>query len=363
MMLGAGMRGLRYGYTTGACAAAAAKAATLALLAQKTVGEIEVDLPGGGKAGFVVKSCVFDRWSAVCSVIKDAGDDPDVTDGAEVIAEVKRGDAVGIIITGGEGVGTVTKPGLEVPVGMPAINPVPRRMIEQAVVQAARACGAEPVGFEVVVSVKDGEVLAKRTLNRRLGIVGGISILGTTGIVVPYSPDAYMACIAQAIDVAAACGGRHVVLTTGRRSEQFAQAHLRLPEECFIQAGDFIGYALRQCVEKGICTVTVWGMAGKLGKIAAGHLYTNVSDSRVDMGFLVGVAERCGLTGAGRDALRGVVTANQLQRMLPEHVRRRFCDEICRLAAESCRREVGGGLSVHCIMSDYQGVILGEFHG
>ncbi len=218
---------LRSGYTTGACAAAAAKAATISLLKQRIVTRVGLDLPGAKRASFAVRRCVLDASQASCSVIKDAGDDPDVTDGAEIRATVSWREEPGIGIAGGEGVGVVTKPGLEIPVGAAAINPVPRQMIASAVGEAA-GTRLDGRGLSVVISVLDGEKLGRRTLNRRLGIVGGISIIGTTGIVIPYSVSAYTACISRALDVAVACGCRQAVLTTGRRSEKFAQVELAL---------------------------------------------------------------------------------------------------------------------------------------
>jgi len=360
-MIQAKGKNLHSGYTTGACAAAAAKAAVLALLYQEKVIQTEIALPGGGRASFDIKSCILDNNQAYCSVIKDAGDDPDVTDGAEIGATVIRKDEPGVKIIGGQGVGIVTKPGLEIPVGMSAINPVPRQMIERSVTEVIQNCH-EIRGLDVVVAVNGGEELAKRTLNPRLGIIGGISIIGTTGIVIPYSMDAYKATISQSIDIAVACGRTDIVLTTGRRSEKFAQNKIALPEECFIQMGDFIGYALERCAAKNIGSVTIWGMVGKISKIAAGHLYTNISDSQVDIGFLVGVAAACGLPQEKLDELKGAVTANHLRRMLPEPYERKFCDKLCRLAAEKCLEKAGSKLEVSCIMSDYNGKVLGKSH-
>jgi cobalt-precorrin-5B (C1)-methyltransferase len=349
---------LRSGYTTGACAAAAAQAATIALLKQKAINRVQVALPNA-QANFKVKQYAFDRTQASCSVIKDAGDDPDITNGVEIWATARWKGEPGIDIRGGKGVGVVTKPGLEIPVGLAAINPVPRQMIEHSVREAA---GSElkGKGIQVVISVPGGEKLAKKTLNPRLGIIKGISILGTTGIVIPYSVNAYKACISQALDVAVACGCRQVVLTTGRRSEKFAQSELALAEECFVQAGDFIGYSLKQCAKRSFQKVTIWGMTGKLSKLAAGHLYTNVSDSKVDIGFLAEVASGCGVPDKMVKALRAAVTANHFRKMLPPEHTRKFCDQLCRLAAKKCREEVGEKLEVECIMTSYDGIILGR---
>jgi cobalt-precorrin-5B (C1)-methyltransferase len=350
---------LRSGFTTGACAAAAAQAATIALLRQEAVSQVRTDLPDGKQASFKVNRCLFDRTQASCSVIKDAGDDPDVTHGAEIWATVSWKDEPGITITGGKGVGVVTKPGLEISVGTAAINPVPQRMIERSVREAAGS-KLDGRGIQVVISVPAGDKLARRTLNPRLGIVKGISILGTSGVVIPYSVSAYQACISQSLDVALACGCTQVVLTTGRRSEKFAQGELALAEECFVQAGDFIGYSLRECARRSFQKITIWGMTGKLSKLAAGHLYTNVSDSKIDIDFLAEVAAGCGAPDKIIKTLRTAVTANHFRRMLPPEHAPKFCDQICLLAARKCRQGAGGKLEVECIMSSYDGIILGR---
>jgi cobalt-precorrin-5B (C1)-methyltransferase len=350
---------LRSGYTTGACAAAAAKAATISLFKQQVVKRVQLDLPGAKRASFKVNHCAFDFIQAACSVIKDAGDDPDVTHGAEIWAAVSWEEETGISIDGGKGVGVVTKPGLEIPVGAAAINPVPRQMITNSVSKAASS-RLDGKGLRVVISVPGGEKLARRTLNQRLGIVGGISILGTTGIVIPYSISAYTACISQSLDVALACGCREAVLTTGRRSEKFAQGELALPEECFVQAGDFIGYGLKECAHKGLTKATIWGMIGKISKLAAGHLYTNVSDSRVDISLLAEVATSCGVPDETVTVLREAVTATHFRRMLPPEHAREFCDKLCLLAAKKCRESVSKRLEVECIMTDSEGVIMGR---
>ncbi|MBL7209106.1 MAG: cobalt-precorrin-5B (C(1))-methyltransferase [Dehalococcoidia bacterium] len=352
---------LRCGYTTGACAAAAAKAATISLLEQRGVEQVEIDLPHSGKANFRMEKFAFNSLQASCSVIKDAGDDPDVTNGAEICATVSWRTEPGIAIDGGEGVGLVTKPGLEIPIGMAAINQVPRQMIASSVGEEVARSKLDGKGIQVTISVKGGKELAKRTLNSRLGIMGGISILGTTGIVIPYSVNAYTTCISQALDIAMACGYREVVLTTGRRSEKFAQRELvSLAEECFIQCGDFIGYTLQECAKRGMAKVVIWGMVGKISKLAAGHLYTNVSNSRVDINFMSEVAASCGVPRQTVKVLQEAVTANHFRRMLPAVYSRQFCDGLCQLAVRECRGSVGGKLEVECIISDYEGTILGR---
>src|SRR5919109_4298722 len=206
-------QGLRSGYTTGSCATAGAKAAALAIVRRRLVDEVEITLPRGERVRFTLRSCRrLSESSAECSVIKDAGDDPDVTHGAEIFTKVDLEPPPGLRYRAGKGVGTVTKPGLELAVGEPAINPMPRRMIRQALEEVLGEAW-DRVGATVTITIPNGEVLAKETLNGRLGILGGLSILGTTGIVVPYSHAAFKVSILKAIRVARVNGCTHLVLT------------------------------------------------------------------------------------------------------------------------------------------------------
>ena len=347
-------KALRSGFTTGACAAAAAKGAILTLLNQKRMKEVQITLPRGEKVMFALNKCEFDNLQAGCSVIKDAGDDPDVTDRALISAEVAWTEGKGLAIEGGKGVGVVTKPGLPLPVGVAAINPVPRRMITQSVEEVVKLDGQ---GLKVVISVPQGEELARKTLNSRLGIVGGISILGTTGIVVPYSEEAFTASISQALDVALACGWQEVVLTTGRQSEQHARESLSLSEESFIQVGDFMGYALKECAGKGIARVTIWGMIGKLSKLAQGHFYTHVSSVEIDTGFLTEVAQGCGVSYPPE-----AVNAHQFLNLLPKDHVAQFCSKLCYFSARQCSKHAEGKFTLECVMTDRQGKVLGTAH-
>ncbi|HEU4730727.1 MAG TPA: cobalt-precorrin-5B (C(1))-methyltransferase, partial [Kofleriaceae bacterium] len=254
-------RGLRTGFTTGACAAAAAKAAARYLVRGAPLVEIETTLPNRTHVTFALHRCERAGARAICSIIKDAGDDPDCTHGAELVAEVELRDEPGVEIRGGAGVATVTRPGLGLVVGEPAINPVPRRNITEMVEQELAA--AERRGAIVTISVPGGEDMAKNTTNARLGLLGGISILGTTGIVQPYSTAAFRASVVQEIEVAAAAGLGTLVLTTGGKSEAYAQRlHPALPEAAFIQVGDFIGVGIKHCARRRISRVIVVGMIG-----------------------------------------------------------------------------------------------------
>jgi cobalt-precorrin-5B (C1)-methyltransferase len=298
-------KALRTGWTTGTCASAAAKAAAEALVTGVAPEVVEVALPSGRRVTFAVDSCLVGEGRAEAVVVKDAGDDPDVTDGAHLTATVSWRDEPGIELDGGVGVGVVTRPGLGLRLGGPAINPVPRRMIEQAVGESV-----DPTtrGVRVVISVPEGEKMARKTTNKRLGILGGISILGTTGIVRPFSTASWRASVEQAVSVMAAQGERTLVLCTGGRTEQGATKLLpKLPDVCFVEVGDFTGAALRRAVEKGIPQVVFVGMAGKLTKLASGVLMTHYTRSKVDTALLGEITT--GVGGPGDLAAR-VAEAN-----------------------------------------------------
>ena len=290
-------RGNRTGFTTGACAAAAAKAATMALVTGEPPSEIECRLPNGQIVRFPVHEARFlDADACRAVVVKDAGDDPDATHGAHLTVEVRRlpGRAGVIELRGGEGVGVVTKPGLGLEVGGPAINPVPRRNITENV-QAAAGELLRTDGLEVRVSVPGGEEMAKKTLNARLGILGGISILGTTGIVRPYSTAAFRASVIQAIDVAANQGQTCVVFTTGGRTEKCAmRAFPDLDEACFVQMGDFVKAAFTTAVKQGMQHIIVGAMVGKLTKIAQGLSVTHAWREEVDRELIAAAAAEVG---------------------------------------------------------------------
>lgn len=356
---------LRTGFTTGSCAAAAAKAATLLLLGRAPLEEVDIPLPTGRRVTFRLHRAEMEGGAATCGVIKDGGDDPDVTHGAEIRATVSWVEEPGIHLEGGVGVGRVTKPGLGIPVGGPAINPVPRRMIAAAVEEGLASAGpasAGPAcrGLQVVISVPDGEERAKKTLNARLGIVGGVSILGTTGLVIPYSTAAYRASIVQALAVALAQGCDHVVLTTGGRSEAYAQRLLpRLPEEAFIQMGEFLGFSLGQVAARGIRRVTIAGMVGKLSKVAAGHFHLHARASEVDLDFLAGVAGVCGAPPEVVEEIRGANTARHVAEIVEAHgipvVFERIASLVVERSMEQCRGRIP---EIECILTDFEGRLL-----
>jgi cobalt-precorrin-5B (C1)-methyltransferase len=303
---------LRTGWTTGTCAAAAAKAATTALRTGEISETVEIGLPSGQRVRFPVDKCTLTPQDtaeapsqAEAVVIKDAGDDPDVTHGARLTATVRWRKEPGIELDGGVGVGVVTKPGLGLELGGPAINPVPRAMITQSV---GEAIDLAQRGVRVVISVPGGEQMARKTTNARLGIIGGISILGTTGIVRPFSTASWRASVEQAISVLAAQGEDTVVLCTGGRTEKGAMIMLpQLPEVCFVEVGDFTGAALRRAVEHGLARVVFAGMAGKLTKLAAGVLMTHYTRSKVSLELLRDITLAA---GGDQDLAARVANAN-----------------------------------------------------
>ena len=342
-------KGLRTGWTTGTCASAAAKAAAAGRVTGARPAEVEVGLPGGRRVAFPVEAGPSDR-AGEAVVVKDAGDDPDCTDGARMTALVEPAAGGRSELRAGPGVGIVTLPGLGLPVGVPAINPVPRRMILAALAEVT----TEPLA--VTFSVPGGEAMAAKTTNARLGIVGGISILGTTGIVRPFSTAAYRASVVQQIDVAAAQGYREVVLATGSRSERHAiAAWPGLPDVCFVEVGDFTGIALRRAVAAGVQRVAFVGMAGKITKLAAGVMMTHFHRSQVDTELLAGVARAAGAPAGVVAAATETATARHFFEVCVAEGATEPLRRLCGLAAEACRAHVDGALEIEVRMVDFDG--------
>jgi cobalt-precorrin-5B (C1)-methyltransferase len=352
-------KGLRTGYTTGACAAAAATAAARRLIRNMPLTEIETTLPNRMVVTFALKRCERAAESAICSVIKDAGDDPDCTHGAELTAEVQLKDAPGIEIRCGEGVALVTKPGLGLEVGAPAINPIPRRNIVEMVEAELSSHGRN--GAIVTISVPGGEEMARETINARLGLIGGISILGTTGIVRPYSTAAFKASVIQAIDVARERGLDELVLTTGGKSEAFAmKLFTHLPEDAFIQMGDFVGTALKHCARRRVRRAIIVGMIGKLSKMADGRMQTHAAGSEVNMELLAGLAAELGAGDALRAEIRQANTARHVMELCSaENIA--IASLVCRRVVEHGTRHAGGKLEVYACLLDFNGKPLGHY--
>jgi cobalt-precorrin-5B (C1)-methyltransferase len=349
-------KALRTGWTTGTCASAAAKAAAELLVTGEAPDWVEVELPSGRRVTFAVENAFRDAdapgGAATAVVVKDAGDDPDVTHGAHLTATVSWRAEPGIELDGGDGVGVVTKPGLGLPVGGPAINPVPRKMITQAVREVVGERGVR-----VVISVPDGERMARKTTNRRLGVLGGISILGTTGIVRPFSTASWRASVVQAVQVAAAQGEDTVVLCTGGRTEKGAMALLPgLPDVCFIEVGDFTGAALRMAVERGVTRVVFVGMAGKLTKLAAGVLMTHYTRSAVDTGLLGRLTSSVGGSASLVDEVAAANTARHAYELWDSAgLLRAAGDQLCQRVRDVLVAFVEGAVGAEVAMVDFTG--------
>lgn len=353
-------KGSRTGYSTGACATAATKGALLALLHRQPVGEVEITLPLGQPARFSIVQCEIGPIEATCGVIKDAGDDPDVTHGATIRATVSFIETPGaVLLEAGEGVGRVTQPGLGLPVGAPDITRVPRKMMTE-VVEDLAAAQLQERGVKVVLSVPGGEEMAKKTELIRLGVIGGIGILGTTGIVRPYSTAAFRAGIGIAVASAAVRGYRHLVVTTGGMSEKFARRWIDLPEGAFIQMGDFVGYALDQCAKRRIERVTISGMIGKLSKMAMGKMMTHAAGSSVDVGFLAQIAEESGAPEGVVTAILEANTARQALEIVQARGSISFFERLAQKVCEACSRHVGRALEIECLLTDFEGNVIGR---
>ena len=301
---------LRYGYTTGACATAVSLAAARRLLSGDDLDRIEITLPRGQQPMFRLEYCRLTAIGAEAATIKDAGDDPDVTHGALIFAQVILNAVPGVRFQAGPGVGTVTRPGLPIPPGEPAINPTPRRMIAEHLLGLAIRHGHRG-GIDVTIGVENGAELARKTLNGRLGIDGGLSILGTTGIVRPFSCSAYIVSIQRAIDVARANGLRHIVACTGAASEQTLRAYYRLPDMALIEMGDFAGAVLKHLRRAPIPQLTLAGGFGKISKLAAGHLDLHSRGSSIDLTLLAVEAAVLGADAELQGAMRAANTSQQ----------------------------------------------------
>jgi cobalt-precorrin-5B (C1)-methyltransferase len=345
---------LRTGWTTGTCAAAAAKAAASALAGGRPQTRVDVRLPGKGRerrVEFDVERCDFgDSW-AEAVVVKDAGDDPDVTDGAHLTARVSLREERGLELDRGDGVGIVTKPGLGLPVGGPAINAVPRRMISYSVEEVL---DPNERGVRVVISVPGGEKMAEKTTNARLGIVGGISILGTTGIVRPFSTAAWAASVVQAVNVMGAQGHKTFVLSTGGLTEKAAMRLLPdLEEVNFVEVGDFTGQAIKKAVENSLQICFFVGMAGKISKLAAGVMMTHWTRSKVDNDLLAEITTEAGGSTALVEEVKGANTARHAYELWRSAHLDRAADLLCEQAAENLAAYAEGKLEVHVILVDF----------
>jgi cobalt-precorrin-5B (C1)-methyltransferase len=348
-------RVLRYGNTTGACAAAAAKAALLALTGHP-VDRVGVPSPYGIRFEILVKEAKKTGDEGVATVVKDAGDDIDATDKLEITATVKLTDDGKVKIRSGKGIGLVTKPGLQVPIGEAAINPVPRKMIESSLMEALPA----GKGAEITLNIPEGEKVARKTLNPKLGIVGGLSVLGTTGVVKPLSLEACRRSLVPQIDVAISAGFERVFFVPGNIGERITKRLFNPSEDDIVQTGDFVGYMLDKAVEKGVKEIVFLGHPGKLAKVAAGIFNTHhkVADARNEV-----IAAHAGAEGADAEVVKRILQANTTEEAitllkqagLSELVFNRIAERVRDRVSERTQQKI----KVSVILVSLEGEVLG----
>jgi cobalt-precorrin-5B (C1)-methyltransferase len=350
---------LRRGWTTGACATAAAKAAWTALLSGDFPDPVDIALPRGERPAFALARHWRDADSATAGVVKDAGDDPDVTHGALVLATVRRAPpGSGVSFRAGAGVGTVTKAGLPLAIGEPAINPVPRRLIAEAIAEVAAAHGVA-ADAEVTVSIPDGEDLARQTWNPRLGIVGGLSILGTTGIVHPYSCSAWIASIHRGIDVCLANRVAHAAACTGSTSEAGVRRLYDLPDIALIDMGDFAGGTLKYLRRHPLPRLTLAGGFAKIAKLAGGALDLHSGRSQIDRAALAGMLAELGADPA---LIGHAAAANTASEILAEATAAglKLADHVAAEARARARALVGDNVAIEVAIFDRAGALVGR---
>ena len=349
---------LRSGLTTGSCATATSLAAARLLLGGVSHDAVEITLPKGKKVQMRLEFCRLSEDGAEAGTIKDAGDDPDVTHGALLYSRVRLRPEPGIGFIAGHGVGTVTRPGLVLNVGEPAINPVPRQMITDHLQQLAAELSYGG-GFDVTVNVQDGEALALKTMNPRLGILGGLSILGTSGIVRPFSCAAYIASIYQGIDVAKTNGYLHIAACTGNASEDTMRRVYNLPEIALIEMGDFVGAVLKHLRKVPVDKLSICGGFGKISKLAAGHMDLHSRHSSIDLPQLAEWAAAIGADSALQDAIRQANTSQQALAMASA-VGIALGDAVCQHALDFARSVVPVQVQIEVFAIDRQGAIVGH---
>lgn len=349
---------LRSGLTTGSCATATSLAAAQLLLTGQSTDAVQITLPKGKQVQMRLEFCRRDGERAEAGTVKDAGDDPDVTHGALLYSQVRLIDEPGVRFVAGQGVGTVTRPGLVLAVGEPAINPVPRRMISEHLQRLAGDC-AYAGGFEVTVNVQGGAELALKTMNPRLGILGGLSILGTSGIVRPFSCSAYIASIHQGIDVAHTNGYTHIAACTGNASEDTMRRVYGLPEIALIEMGDFVGAVLKHLRKVPVPRLTLCGGFGKISKLAAGHMDLHSRHSSIDLPQLAGWAADIGADAALQAAIIGANTSQQAL-ALAHAAGIDLGDAVCAHALAFARSVVPAQVQVEVFAIDRQGGVVGK---
>jgi cobalt-precorrin-5B (C1)-methyltransferase len=357
---------LKTGLSTGTCASAATKAALLSLLTKTLTKDVQIILPKGKVVTMNISWTKFKDNFVTSAVIKDGGDDPDATHGAEICSTVKLSENIGkIVVDGGIGVGRVTKPGLGLVIGTAAINPVPMKMIIQSVNDVFEIYDKviKKNGLNIIISVPAGEEIAKKTDNPRLGIIGGISILGTTGLVLPYSTASFAASIRQSLDVGLALGSDVFILTTGGRSEDFCKNLFpsTYPDHSYVQMGDFAGYSVKQCYEKKVKKVIIAGFIGKLTKIAMGVKQTHVRGSHVNMDFMAKLALECNVSEKVVSLIKNANTARHVSEIIDLNAIPGYYDLLCKYAFNQMSVYSNNQLSIEVIMFNFNGNIIGKY--
>ena len=353
---------LRFGWTTGTCATAAVTAAYTAMLAGQFPDRVTIVTPSGKNADLEVAETSSGSDSSGdwfrAGIIKDAGDDPDVTHGAMICATLRKGAAgTGVTFSGGDGVGIVTKPGLPVAVGEPAINPVPRQMMQDAVAELAAALGGT-VDVAIEISVPDGAAIAKKTWNPRLGIEGGISILGTTGVVRPFSCSAWIASIHRGIDVARANALPHVLGSTGATSEGWGQGAYSLPDIALIDMGDFVGGMLKYMRRHPVPNLSILGGFGKMVKLSQGAIDLHSARSQVDFDALAALACRFGMD---RDAVASANSVLEVSQMATDDQRSALAEAVAAGARDTALAHLRGAeTAVEVVVISRDGQLLGR---
>jgi cobalt-precorrin-5B (C1)-methyltransferase len=353
---------LRYGWTTGACATAASKSAVSALLGGGFLDPVSITLPKGQQPAFALATEDLGRDYASASIIKDAGDDPDVTHLARVISTARSGPAgSGICFKAGAGVGTVTREGLPVAVGEPAINPVPRQMIRSEIEALCQSLKVAP-DFEIEIGIENGEELAKYTMNGRLGIVGGLSVLGTTGIVVPYSCAAWIASLHRGIDVSIAAGADHVIASTGSTSEKAANDIYNLPDYALLDMGDFAGGVLKYLKKHPLPKLTLAGGFGKFSKLAEGHMDLHSGRSSVNLNWLAAQVATLGASSELQNNIRGANTAMQVLEFCTA-AQIPIAAHMANLAKAKAQDIAGAGIQIEVLIFSRKGDLVGRSDG
>jgi cobalt-precorrin-5B (C1)-methyltransferase len=343
---------LRYGYTTGACATAATKAAIIMLLTKKIVENAQINLPAKKTASFLIERQRIEKNFCIAAVKKDGGDDPDVTTGLYIYSRVEFTSGTGIEITGGEGIGTVTKNGLPIKPGNPAINPVPLRMIRNT---AKELLENRNIGVKITISAPGGEEVAKRTCNPKLGIIGGISILGTRGIVIPFSDSSWKASIVLGIRVASKMHFNTLVFSTGGRSDAAVKKiYPDFKEEQFIEIGDFLGFSVKRAIDAGIKNVIIAGMPGKISKLACNNMDLHSSKSSVDFGFLASIGMSIGYSDSIISRIKNANTVLEVMELVkydPE-----FITVLKKMSIKNVNRITDGkiNISIEIIKNEYK---------